>query len=188
LSSVSGLKKDIEGYLRERLPSYMAPSTFVFLEKFPTVSSGKVNRRALPAPPHERSGSANFVAPRNEVEQTLAEIWASVLRLDRVGVHDNFFESGGHSLLGTQVISRIRERLHVELPLRSIFEATTVEALSLAVSRAQNLTQPDPDDVIPVVDRENDDLLARLDELSDSEVELLFPDIIAIEERNEQQF
>jgi amino acid adenylation domain-containing protein/FkbM family methyltransferase len=184
---ISGLKAEVEDYLRKRLPSYMVPSTFVFLDKLPTVSSGKVNRRALPEPKHDGSElAASYVAPRNEVEQALAEIWANVLRLERVGIHDNFFALGGHSLLATQVISRIRERLHVELPLRRLFEKRTVEALSLAVSHAQSLDQPD---VIPLADQQSEDLLARLDELSDDEVELLFPDLLArVEERNEQQF
>ena len=88
----------------------MVPSAFVFLDLIPLTSNGKVDRKALPAPDQNRFDlEESFVAPRTPVEEMIAEIWAEVLKLDRVGIHDNFFDLGGHSLLATQVISRLRE-------------------------------------------------------------------------------
>ncbi|QAT84065.1 tyrocidine synthase [Corallococcus coralloides] len=116
-------------HLRQGLPEYMVPTTFVVLEALPLNSNGKVDRKALPEPEAPQSGST-YEAPRTEVEAKLAAIWAEVLRLPQVGVKDSFFELGGHSLLATQVVSRVRAELGVELPLRALFESSTVEALA----------------------------------------------------------
>jgi amino acid adenylation domain-containing protein/FkbM family methyltransferase len=123
--------EDLRSHLRSRLPEYMIPAAFMLLEALPLTTSGKLDRRALPVP--ERTGSAGYVAPADAVEEILAGIWAEVLDLPRVGVHDDFFAIGGHSLLATQVISRIRGVLRVELPLREIFESPTVAGLARAV-------------------------------------------------------
>jgi acyl carrier protein len=103
----------------------------VVLERLPVTSNGKVDRRALPAP--ERTSQREYVEPRTVVEELLAEIFAEVLRLERVGATDDFFELGGHSLLVTQVFARLREMLGVEVPLRALFEHPTVEALAMVV-------------------------------------------------------
>jgi hypothetical protein len=122
---------ELRGFLRERLPGYMVPSFLVFVEDLPLTPSGKVDRRALPAPDGSRQGVAEpYVAPRNSVEAVLAGIWSELLRVDEVGVHDNFFDLGGHSLLATQVVSRIAGVLRVELPLRAVFESPSVTELS----------------------------------------------------------
>jgi aspartate racemase len=129
--------EEVRDFLRQRLPDYMVPSAFVVMETLPLSPTGKVDRRALPAPSDARSGlEAAFVAPRGPVEELLAAIWAAVLRVDRVGIHDNFFELGGHSLLATQVISRILSTLGVELPLRTVFEAPTVARMAVCVAAA----------------------------------------------------
>ncbi len=115
--------------LRTLLPAYMVPAAFVLLDRLPLTPNHKVDRRALPAP--EAAGSDRpFAAPVTATEQTLAEIWATVLRLERVGRHDDFFALGGHSLLALQVVSRLRDRLGIEVPLQALFEATTVEELA----------------------------------------------------------
>ncbi|HEU5130974.1 MAG TPA: amino acid adenylation domain-containing protein, partial [Pyrinomonadaceae bacterium] len=111
-------------YLKQRLPDYMLPSFFVGLAELPHLPNGKIDRRSLPAPLQPES-TREFVAPRNEIESELAKIWTAVLRVERIGVYDNFFELGGHSLLATQVISRIRDDLKIELPLRYMFEYPT---------------------------------------------------------------
>ncbi|MEW5929610.1 MAG: amino acid adenylation domain-containing protein [Gemmatimonadota bacterium] len=121
----------LRAHLAERLPEYMVPGAFVVLEQLPVTANGKIDRRALPAP--ERASGEEHVAPRTVVEELLAEIFAEVLRLERVGATDNFFELGGHSLLVTQVFSRLREMLGIEVPLRALFEQPTVEALARVV-------------------------------------------------------
>jgi len=125
-------------FLQERLPDFMVPSRFVVLDALPLAPGGKVDRRALPAPKDERPrlGQA-FVPPRDRTEEAVARIWAAVLRLDGVGIHDDFFALGGHSLLATQVIARIRSTFDVEVPLVAIFEEPTVAALAARVASAK---------------------------------------------------
>ena len=122
---------ELRGFLQQKLPHYMVPSLFVFLDSLPLTENGKVNRRALPAPGPARPELAQeYIAPQIPLEERLAEIWAAALRLDRVGVHDNFFELGGHSILAIQVASRIRDALKVDLPLRYFFECPTVAQMA----------------------------------------------------------
>ncbi|HEY0733388.1 MAG TPA: amino acid adenylation domain-containing protein [Herpetosiphonaceae bacterium] len=137
----------LRAFVQAELPAYMVPAAFVVLPALPLSPNGKLERRALPAPDAAWSTlDDSFVAPQSPIEEVLAGIWAGVLRLERVGIHDNFFALGGHSLLATQVISRIREAFQVELPLRALFEAPTVAQLAeriVAVQRdAQGLLPP----------------------------------------------
>jgi hypothetical protein len=127
--------RELRAFLKERLPEYMAPSFFTFLEALPLSPNGKVDRKALPAPAQIRS-EETFSAPRTPIEKSLARIWADVLNLDEVGIHDNFFELGGHSLKATQVISRVREALRLDLSVRVLFEAPTVAELALRVEQS----------------------------------------------------
>ena len=123
--------KALRDFLTARLPEYMVPAVFVFLDRLPQTPNGKIDRRALPAslgaPMDE---GTRFVAPRTPVEEVLAEIWAELLGVDRVGAEDNFFELGGHSLLATQLITRLRDVFRVELPLGILFQAPTVSAIA----------------------------------------------------------
>jgi amino acid adenylation domain-containing protein len=129
---------DLRTFLKSKLPDYMVPSAFVLLDKLPLMPNGKVDRNDLPAPDQNRAVSdAGYVAPRTLVEELLAEIWAGVLKLDKVGIYDNFFDLGGHSLLATQLVSRIRESLQVEFPLRALFEKPTVGGLAERVEEAR---------------------------------------------------
>ncbi|WP_229212466.1 non-ribosomal peptide synthetase, partial [Duganella sp. HH105] len=114
--------------LLESLPEYMVPAHFVVLEQMPLTSNGKVDRKALPVPELARSEDG-YVAPRTAAEEIMAGIWAGVLKLDKVGLHDDFFALGGHSLLATQLVSQIRSAFEVELPLRAVFEAPTIAGL-----------------------------------------------------------
>jgi amino acid adenylation domain-containing protein len=120
------------------LPDHMVPARFVVLDALPLTPSGKVDRRALPAPAAgPGAGERPYVPPRTELERALAEIWAEVLEVERVGVEDGFFDLGGHSLLATRVTSRVREALGVEVPLRELFARPTVAALAEAVARLE---------------------------------------------------
>jgi amino acid adenylation domain-containing protein len=117
----------------------MVPASFVLLDALPLTPHGKVDRRALPAPgPAEPDIDEASVEPRNELEQALAEIWRELLRLERVGVNDNFFDLGGHSLLAIQLISRVRETHRVELSVRSFFETPTLGGIAQLVEQAKN--------------------------------------------------
>jgi len=133
---------DLRSFLIQKLPDYMLPSSFVFLDALPLTSNDKIDRRALLAPDQSRPElEKSYVAPRTPVEETLAGIWAEVLQLERVGIHDNFFHLGGHSLKVTQVLSRVCNTFDVELPLCSVFEAPTVTGLAARVVAALWIAQ-----------------------------------------------
>ncbi|WP_375466723.1 amino acid adenylation domain-containing protein [uncultured Nostoc sp.] len=124
-------------YLKAKLPDYMVPNAFVILESLPLTHNGKVDRRALPAPDLYSEISDKYIAPRTPVEETLAQMWSQMLGLKQVGIHDNFFELGGHSLLATQVVSRIRDRFKVQLPLPEFFKAATIAELAQSIGKLQ---------------------------------------------------
>ncbi|HYO59951.1 amino acid adenylation domain-containing protein, partial [Archangium sp.] len=127
---------EVRAFLKERLPEYMVPSALVCMAAFPVTQNGKVDRKALPAPDLGAKGTEDFVAPRGAIEEMVAGIWAQVLGLEKVSADSNFFELGGHSLLVMQVISRLRETLKVELPVRSLFGAPTVTGLARSIESA----------------------------------------------------
>ncbi|HEX2081445.1 MAG TPA: amino acid adenylation domain-containing protein, partial [Longimicrobium sp.] len=139
---------ELRAHLVRRLPEYMVPSAFVALESLPLTPNGKLDRRALPAPEFA-SAEGRYVAPRTPTEEVLAEIWAEVLRLERVGVTDSFFELGGHSLLATRVVSRVRQVFGVEVPLRALFEGPTVAELAGRVEALRRAELPVLPPVVP---------------------------------------
>jgi thioesterase domain-containing protein/SAM-dependent methyltransferase/acyl carrier protein len=121
----------LRSYLQTRLPEYMIPAAFVTLEVLPLTVQGKLDRRALPAPPGDRPGwSAGYVAPRDEHERVVADIWEKLLGVSPVGIADNFFELGGHSMLAVRMIAEIERRTGRRLPLASLFHQATVEHLA----------------------------------------------------------
>jgi amino acid adenylation domain-containing protein len=126
--------QELRRHLMSWLPDHMIPAMIAFVETIPLTPSGKLDRAALPDPGGVRMAqSAAFAPPRTPVERTLASIWRELLQLERPGIHDNFFDLGGHSLLATRVMSRIREELDVDLPVRQLFESPTIEALAIAI-------------------------------------------------------
>jgi amino acid adenylation domain-containing protein len=133
LNSDTGLFAKLREHLFARLPDTMMPSAFVRLDAMPLGANGKIDRKALPEPDMAGQSDRAYIAPRNPAEEALADIWKEVLGIERVGVADNFFELGGHSLLAVQVLSRIRRAFGVEVPLRRLFDASTIEALALLV-------------------------------------------------------
>jgi len=120
----------IKQRLRAELPEYMVPLHWLWLERLPLNANGKLDRKALPALEIGQLHSQDYLAPRSELEQTLATIWAEVLKVEQVGVLDNFFELGGHSLLATQIASRVQKTLQQDVPLRAMFECSTVAELA----------------------------------------------------------
>jgi acyl-CoA synthetase (AMP-forming)/AMP-acid ligase II/acyl carrier protein len=126
---------ELRTFLKTKLPDYMVPSSFVTLQSLPVSPSGKLNRRALPDPDDARSAMAReFVAPSTPVEQAVAEIFAEVLEVKQVGLHDDFFELGGHSLLATRVVSRLRDRFQIEMTPRFLFESPGVAEMASRIS------------------------------------------------------
>ncbi|MBD6620396.1 amino acid adenylation domain-containing protein [Komarekiella sp. 'clone 1'] len=144
------LVPQLQTYIAQKLPEYMMPSAFVVLESLPLTANGKVNRRALRALHFATKPqfSENYIAPRTPVEQVLVKIFAEVLGVKQVGIYDNFFELGGHSLLATQLVSRVRDALHIELPLRNVFEAPTIAQISKVV---ESFKQSNPQSQAPVL-------------------------------------
>ena len=121
-------------YAATRLPRHMVPTVAVGLDALPVTANGKIDRKALPEPDRAAfSAERAYLAPRTPSEELLAGLWADLLGLPRVGVEDDFFALGGHSLLAAQLVSRVRELFAVELPLRDVFERTTVAALAAQI-------------------------------------------------------
>ena len=143
---------ELRRFLRQTLPEYMVPSIFVTLDALPLSPSGKVDRRALPAPEGGRPElEREYVPPRTPKEEQLAQMCATLLGVERVGVYDSFFDLGGHSLLATQLISRLRDAFHVELPLRALFENPTVAGLAEAIEQAEESgVEPQIPAIVPV--------------------------------------
>ena len=151
-------------FLKTKLPDYMMPSTFVFLESLP-LTNGKLDRRALPEPGKSRPDlDTPFVAPRTLVEKELTQIWTEVLSLDQVVVHDNFLELGGHSLVASQVISRVIKSFQLDLPLQSLFQAPTVADMAVIITENQ---------AKKVGQEEMARMLAELEPLSDEQAQRL---------------
>jgi amino acid adenylation domain-containing protein len=152
---------DVRNFLSQKLPNYLIPNAFVFLDKFPLTPNGKINRLGLPVADISRQNlGVEFVAPRTSTERELATIWTEVLQLTKVGIYDNFFELGGHSLLATQLISRLKETFEIEFPFRYLFENPTISQLAeKVVNQRIELVKAD----------ELAQILGEIDELSEDE-------------------
>ncbi|MFZ1289539.1 MAG: amino acid adenylation domain-containing protein, partial [Melioribacteraceae bacterium] len=136
---------ELRDFVSEKVPDYMVPSVFIFMDKFPLTPNGKVDRKALPEPNKEELQKAieiDFVAPRNKIEIEICKIWEEILSIEKVGIRNNFFLLGGHSLLATQVISRLKSELNIELPLRVIFEKPTIEEIAFEIEKLE-INQPE---------------------------------------------
>lgn len=131
----------LRDHLRERLPEYMVPSAWVELAQLPVTAVGKVDRQALPEPVEERQVSQAYEAPGSELEAVIAEAWCELLRVEHVGVNDNFFDLGGHSLLLTRLINHIRSKMGVSLPLKAVFEGPTVRGMARWIESSRVVDQ-----------------------------------------------
>lgn len=165
---------ELREFLKKKIPDYMIPSAFVMMEAMPLTPNGKVNNQALPPPEwsalHLESA---FVPPRTPVEEVIAKIWSELLRVEQIGIYDNFFDLGGHSLLVTQVLSRICNAFQVNLPMHKLFEHPTVAELALLIHQSEG----HPENVesgriqpLPRGGRSMDELLVELENLFANEM------------------
>lgn len=143
----------LKEFLRAAVPEYMVPAVIVECGGFPRTPNGKIDRQALPAPAGSVQLERPYQPPRTPTEELLVGLWEALLGVERIGVHDNFFELGGHSLLATQLLARLRQTFHTELPLRTLFESPTITALASAVEEARTRTMDSQPPLVPV-DRE----------------------------------
>ncbi|HEY9649328.1 MAG TPA: amino acid adenylation domain-containing protein, partial [Coleofasciculaceae cyanobacterium] len=146
--------------LKEQLPDYMVPSILVVLEALPLTPNGKVDCQALPVPEqHPSEPETAFVAPQTPIEKELANIWSEVLTIEQVGIYDNFFDIGGHSLIATQLMSRVRTRLGVEIPLRELFASPTIKELaeSLELALIANSSSTKIDEMLDLIEGMDED-------------------------------
>jgi amino acid adenylation domain-containing protein len=164
--------------LRRKLPAYMIPDVFVQLERLPLTPNGKLNRRELPVS-EEQGTSDEYIAPRNETEAAVAKVYAEVLGLDRVSVRGNFFELGGHSLLAMQAVARLLESMGVRIPVRAFFRHSEVERLAEEIDllrNSANVGERSPS-VEPPFPTPDEQLLARLDDLREDEIDRLLDEL-----------
>jgi amino acid adenylation domain-containing protein len=141
----------LRGFLKETLPDYMIPSTWMFMEALPLTPNGKVDRQALPLPSSTRPVlDTGFVAPRTPIESRLAQIWSEVLSIDQVGVNDNFLDLGGHSLAATRLVSQVIKQFQVEVPLKSLFESPTVAEMGRWITdhRVKKLSEDELESIL----------------------------------------
>ncbi|WP_257032075.1 amino acid adenylation domain-containing protein [Paraburkholderia bryophila] len=130
----AGLPGELRAHLERRLPDYMVPSAFVHLERLPLNPNGKLDRKALPAPPDDAFSLQQYAAPQGETETMLATLWQAFLGIERVGRHDNFFALGGHSILAARLVARLGAAFGKELPLRCVFDGPTIAQLAAAAA------------------------------------------------------
>jgi len=161
---------ELRRHLKQSLPGYMVPSTYIRLDALPLTPNGKIDRAALPAPEHDAVIPEEHVAPRTPAEELLSSIWCEVLRLERVGAYHNFFEIGGHSLIAMRVVARIREVFKIELPLRALFEAPTIVGLAERIVRAQRAAT--------IMQKEIGEIFDDLEGMSEEEAEKLVSSLV----------
>jgi len=156
---------DLRSFLKEKLPDYMIPMTFVLLAAIPLTPNGKVDRKFLPTPGKSRPElNTLFEEPRTPTEKELAQTWSEILSLEKIGVHDNFFDLGGHSLAAMRVVSQVIEKLQLEIPLASLFQAPTVAEMAAVIEAHQGKKVGEAD-----LER----MLAELESLSEDEARRL---------------
>ncbi|MZQ80584.1 amino acid adenylation domain-containing protein [Paenibacillus sp. 5J-6] len=179
--TVSGLRAE----LSQSLPSYMIPAAFVQLERLPLTTSGKIDRKALPAPDESSLNTGvTYVAPVTPLQAKLSDIWQDVLSVKQVGIHDSFFDLGGHSLKATQLISKMHKQLEVQVPLRDVFRYPTIEALAAAMQEMQvsaytAIKPAEPRETYPVTSQQK--RLYVLQQLEGAETSYNMPAVLEVQ-------
>jgi amino acid adenylation domain-containing protein len=167
---------ELRAYLRERLPEYMVPTGWLFLESLPLTPNGKIDRQKLPAPEQTQSETAGYVPPTTELETTLAAIWEQILEVQRIGTQDNFFDLGGHSLKATQVMARVQQTLGVRVPLSTLFADPTVAGLAQVIERTPQQARQQGPALHRSAARSQlhlEDLLTYLEDLPEQDIQAL---------------
>ncbi len=177
-NKIGAAPEKLRQFLEARLPAYLIPAHFVCLERLPLTPNGKVDRAALPEPDFDRNGTQKeLVMPGSPTEKLVAKVWSEVLGNPRIGIHEDFFRLGGHSLLATQVISRLSESCQFELPLQAIFECPTIAQLASAIDHSDYEFDAEKLPLItPGGPERAAELLQRIEDLTDDEVEALLVD------------
>jgi amino acid adenylation domain-containing protein len=181
--------RELRAHLSSQLPDYMVPAAYVRMYRMPLTANGKLDSKALPMPEGDAHAVRGYEAPKGEIEKRLVEIWADVLKVERVGREDNFFELGGHSLLAMRVMARVRHSFDLELPMRCLFDEPTIAALADEIQRVQALglkghslkghslmARGRASSVPPAASREA--LLSQLDKLSPDEAQTLLESLL----------
>jgi hypothetical protein len=170
------LAEALRRHLRTKLPDYMIPTTFVWMDALPLTPHGKLNRRALPPPDLDRGEDhTSYAAPETPLHQQIADIWKAVLGIEGFGIDANFFNIGGHSLMATQVVSRLGDLLNLNIPLRLMFEMPTIRSFADAVSGLQQGGER----AIPPLPSARHAEAVDLAGLTDSEVDLLLASLVS---------
>ena len=159
---------DLHSYLKQRVPDYMVPNDFVFIEEFPLMPNGKIDRNNLP-PPGERSSGVPYKAPRNDIERQLSSLWMELFGVDKVGIEDNFFVLGGHSMQATQLLQQIADRFYIQLSLVAFYQSPTIADLAVMIEENQN----NLDDLSEL---ELEKLLSEVESLSPNEIQAELPE------------
>ena len=138
-NGASDTARQLRDYLKGRVPAHMVPDVFIPLDSLPLTANKKIDRRRLSelSKTSREIDADNYVAPRSELEEELAGLWSEILRVERVGINDDFFDLGGHSLLATRLIFQLREHFQVDLSLRALFEAPTIAMLAPVIVQGQ---------------------------------------------------
>jgi hypothetical protein len=169
---------ELRQYLKDKLPEFMIPSAFMIIDQLPRTGTGKIDYLTLPELDLQRAGLGRaYASPRNHIEESLTRTWQELLSQERIGIHDDFFDLGGYSLLGVQMLDVVKQSFGVELPLFTVFQMPTVALLSAAVSRALS-------DRRAAAILSADDILTRVDELTEEEVDALLATLSPAKEKD----
>jgi ubiquinone/menaquinone biosynthesis C-methylase UbiE/acyl carrier protein len=173
------LAKTLRHSLANKLPEYMIPSTFIWLDALPLTPTGKLDRHALPAPNSVRNDPTDvYAAPKSDLERLIASVWSEVLGIEKISIDSNFFNIGGHSLLGMQVVARLSDSLNLNVPLRLMFETRSIRGLAEAISSLQTATkQPAIPRIVPAPRKDTSAI--KLEQLTDEQVAALLNRLIA---------
>jgi amino acid adenylation domain-containing protein len=171
---------ELRRFLKDKLPEFMIPSAFMIIDELPRTATGKIDYLTLPELDLQRAClGGEYVQPRNHIEESLARTWQELLGQERIGIHDDFFDLGGYSLLGVQMLDVVKQLFAVELPLFTVFQMPTIAALSTAVSRA--LSERRAAAILSA-----SEILSRVDDLPDDEIDALLATLSSTKEKDQK--